>query len=434
MRRSYILAGFILCSFAACKPSITSELPYANGLNFTSYVAVGDAFTAGFSDGALSQSGQTNSYPAILAEQFGVFGPIVFKQPLLTSDVGFPSSKLVLGFTNDCMNAPTLGPVPFSGAGSPGDGANISAQGPFNNLGIPFARVVDYVTPDYSAFNPFAGRIASTNGGTILDEVGLTNASFFTVWLGNNDVLGYAMSGGEGSIQAEHPDNLTSFAKFSAAYDQVVQSMTIGGAKGVLINIPDISSFPFFTTIPANGLVLDTAQATALNGLYAGSGITFRTGPNNFIIQDPNVPGGRRQIKNGEYLLLSIPQDSLKCGGWGTAVPIPKRYVLAADEVKAIADIIKSYNNYIRDKAIQHNLGLVDMNTYFKTIASGVKFNGVDYNAQYISGTAFSLDGIHFTPRGYAILANEILRTINAYYGSSIPMADANKYPGIKVP
>ena len=434
MRRSYILAGFILCSFAACKPSITSELPYANGLDFNSYVAVGDAFTAGFSDGALSRSGQTNSYPAILAEQFGVFGPMVFNQPLLGSDVGFPSSKLVLGLTQDCMNMQTLSPVPSSGAVSPGDGANISAQGPFNNVGIPGARAIDYVTPGYAVLNPFAGRIESMTGGTLLDEATLTSPTFFTMWLGNSDVLGYAMTGGEGNILPLHPDNLTSFANFSAAYDQIVQSMTAGGAKGVLMNIPDISSFPFFTTIPANGLVLDTAQATALNGLYAGSGITFRTGPNNFIIQDSDVPGGRRQIKNGEYLLLSTPQDSLKCGGWGTAVPIPKKYVLAADEVKAITDLTKSFNNYIRDEAIKYNLGLVDMNTYFKAIASGVKFNGVDYNSQYISGTAFSLDGIHFTPRGYALLANEVLRTINAFYGSSVPAADANKYPGIKVP
>ena len=41
--------------------------------DFTRYVAVGNSLTAGYSDGALYRSGQQNSYPAMLAEQFSTY-------------------------------------------------------------------------------------------------------------------------------------------------------------------------------------------------------------------------------------------------------------------------------------------------------------------------------------------------------------------------
>jgi hypothetical protein len=41
---------------------------------------------------------------------------------------------------------------------------------------------------------------------------------------------------------------------------------------------------------------------------------------------------------------------------------------------------------------------------------------------------------VHPTPRGYAILANEMIKAINAKYGASVPGVDATKYRGVKFP
>lgn len=435
MKKLFIIFGF--AALASCKPNLKVDTPNANGLDFSNYVAVGNSLTAGYADGTLYRSGQINSYPNILAEQLGLFGPIEFKQPLVNGENGFPSPKLVLGYSTDCLGATSLSPVPATGLSDSLDNVNIAAQGPFNNFGIPGIRAIDFLMPGYanlaaSLGAPFATRMFTNNAWRPLDELRLNNPTFFTLWLGNNDVLGYATSGGEENPLPIHPNNISDFGQFKLAYDSVLNTLTRTGAKGVLINLPDVTSIPFFTTIPANGLTLDSGQAAQLNAMSGSN--TFRTGSNYFVIQDLAAPGGRRQMRPGELLLLSLPQDSLKCAMWGSVVPIPKRFVLTLDEVQKVKDATNNFNSYIAATSVSRNIPLVDMNTFLKTVTSGFMFNGVLYNAQFISGGSFTLDGTHLTPRGHALVANEIIKVVNAYYKSTIPLIDAHKYPGIKFP
>src|SRR5690606_22536074 len=103
--------------------------------DFTTYVALGNSLTAGYADGTLSRSGQSHSYPAILAEQFRMAGGGDFKQPLLPGDAGWPSAKLVLGNTVGCDGLASLKAVAYQGMmDTSGSIMNIAAQGPFNNV------------------------------------------------------------------------------------------------------------------------------------------------------------------------------------------------------------------------------------------------------------------------------------------------------------
>lgn len=438
MKKLWIILGF--AALASCKPDLKTEVPQANGLDFSRYLAIGNSLTAGYADGTLYRSGQQNSYPAMLAGQFSYFGPFEFRQPLLKSEAGFPGPKKVLGYAADCKGINSLTPLDYTGpADTTGDYANISAQGPFNNMGIPYMRAIDYLRPYYAVLAsglgiPYAARMFSDPAATPLTEALKINPTFFTLWLGSNDILGYALSGGEGNINPDFPQNLSDPAVFRVVYDSVVKALVSTGAKGVLMNIPDITSIPFFTTVPYNGLTLDTASAAQLNTAFGSLGMQFRTGANNFVIQDLALPSGRRQIKKGELILLSVPQDSIKCGGWGSTTPIPKEYVLTSDEVSKIINITRVFNGYIKDASVLHSLPMADMNAYMQTLQSGIVFNGVDFNTQFITGGAFSLDGIHLTPRGYALVANKIIETINAYYKSTVPRVDVNKYSGVKFP
>lgn len=436
MKRSYIILGVAVCTFAACKPNIDADAPSANGLDFSKYVAVGNSLTAGFADGTLYQSGQMNSYPSMLATQFEMLGGGTFKQPLLKGDWGYPGAKLVLGGSPDCKGVISLGPIPNPAVpDTAGDGASIAASGPYNNLGVPGIRAVDYLFPGYGLLNPYAKRFFANPAARPLDQAKLIVPTFFTMWLGNNDVLGYATSGGEGNVGGLGQTDISPLAVFEVSYDSVVKVMTSGGAKGALLNIPDVTSIPFFNTIPAKGLVLSATDAAALTAAYAGTGITFSEGANNFIIQDPTVPVlGFRQIKDDELLLLTLPQDSLKCGGWGSIKPIPQQYVLDEEEIQNVQSATTSFNTFIAQEADAYGLAYTDMNSYLKTLASGIIFNGVTFNTEFVTGGAFSLDGVHLTPRGYALAANEVLRAINTKYGSRIPPIDVNKYGGIKFP
>ena len=62
----------------------------------------------------------------------------------------------------------------------------------------------------------------------------------------------------------------------------------------------------------------------------------------------------------------------------------------------------------------------VDANAKMKELSSqsGIQYNGVKYTATFVTGGAFSLDGVHLTGRGYAVIANEFIKAINKTYKS----------------
>src|SRR5690606_37299120 len=138
----------------------------------------------------------------------------------------------------------------------------------------------------------------------------------FTLWLGNNDVLGYAINGGEGAVGGLGVADITPENYFSLGYDSLVNNLVKNGAKGVLINIPDVTSIPFFNTVLINGAVVTAEQASQLNAAYANMGmshIEFKPGDNNFVIEDATI--GASHMKSSEDLVINIPADSLKCYG-----------------------------------------------------------------------------------------------------------------------
>ena len=91
---------------------------------------------------------------------------------------------------------------------------------------------------------------------------------------------------------------------------------------------------------------------------------------------------------------------------------------------------ITGYNEVIAEAAAEHNLALVDMHGMMERLKTGMVVDGNNYSSTFISGQVLSLDGIHATPRGYAIIANEFIRAINAKYQAAIPLVNVNDYRG----
>ena len=447
-KKLFLIGATATLSLCACNPRLQTAAPNGGKLDFSRYLAVGNSLTAGYADGSLYRSGQMNAYPALLSYSFSRLGPSDYKAPLLPGESGWPINysagyypKRVLGLSADCLGVTSLGPVLYSGTiDTAGSSANISAQGPFNNLGVPGIRAVDFLNPIYGLLNPYAKRIYS--GYSPLAELSRMQPTFFTAWIGNNDVLAYATSGGSGKSSGgsfanqNDLDAISSVTDFATAVDSVLNRLSPKGTTpGAVMNIPDVTAIPYFTTVPYNGLVLTRqGQVDSLNAAYRITGISFTLGANPFIIQDASAPFGFRQIKAGEFILLTVPQDSLKCGGWGSRKPIPASYVLDANEIRAVQQATTVFNGILRTACISRNLAYVDMNSYLKTLTSGIEYNGNMLNATFVQGGAFSLDGVHLTPRGNALVANEILRTINYVYGASLPMVDANAYRGVSFP
>jgi hypothetical protein len=256
--------------------------------------------------------------------------------------------------------------------------------------------------------------------------------------------MGFALAGGQGNGTGNalpvagnlyNTSDISNFNAFYADYDSILQTSISTSASGALINVPDITTFPFFHIIPANGLhIVSQGLVDTLNYLYPSltHEKAFDTGYNYFIVQDHN--GNTRQAVPGELILGTTPLDSILCAGWGSITPIPEQYVLTTEELQQIHTAIENFNAFIFSKAQLHHLAYVNMNTYLTSFPTGFTYNGIKYTTQYISGGTFSLDGIHPTQRGYALLANKIITTINEHYGSTMPQTDANKYHGINFP
>ncbi|MCX6287460.1 MAG: hypothetical protein NTY96_10125 [Bacteroidetes bacterium] len=432
-----------LALFTSCERKISEYAADKGTANFSTYISIGNSLVAGYADGALYHDGQLYSCPNLIAGQLQLAGGGAFIQPMVTSNYGvavYPGvqTKLVLGYTADCQGVVGLSPVR-----SVGDMEIFGNVGyAVNNFGIPGAKSFHLITPGYAQMNPYYTRFATSMTGAVVEEFGKVHPTFFTMQLGDNDVLAYALAGGS-------YDSITQPATFYYAMKIVLGSLLATGASGVMANIPDITSIPFFTTIPYNGLVL-TRQTLADSVNYAMSlyqlPFHYVVGPNPFLVRDPASPHPYfkvRQMQPGEYVLMTVPQDSLKCKGMGiinvvthAPYPIPDQFVLTTAEVAQIKFATDVFNNIIDTMAANHHVGLVDMNSKLKILnsQSGVVWDGIHLNAKFVTGGAFSLDGIHLTPRGNALSANYFIEAINQHFGSKIPYVDVTKYKGVVFP
>ncbi len=446
----FILSAGII-AFASCKPKLTLPTASKGRMDPSRYVAVGNSITSGFADGALYYNGQLVSYPNLLAGQFRLIGGVNFNQPLMpSSSVGVGSTgnaPFILGNSTDCLGVTSLGPIPAAASGDLSALATniFASQGPFNNMGVPGAKAITVLAPGYGNpangtgfYNPFFARMASASTASILSDALLINPTFFTLFIGNNDVLVYAMNGG--AADSITPPTGMAGVGFDGSINAIVNALTANGAKGVIGNIPDITALPFFTTIPWNGLTLRQGQADTLNSVWqdfsTGKPLyNFHADSNAFLIADPTVPFlGQRQIKKGEFILLNTPLDSIKCYKMGTLKPIPNLHVLDSAEIAKVKTAIIAYNNIIKSVALAKGLALVDVNAFMNKTNKGIVYNGIAMNTKFVTGGAFSLDGIHLNPIGNAMLANEFIKSINATFGSTIPQVDATKYRGAVFP
>ena len=432
-----ILAAAI--STSSCKPKFDIPDSEAGEINVSNYVALGGAITAGYADGALYYDAQQNSFANLLAEQFKLIGGGEFKIPYVAQNsIGIGNANnapSILGNRTDCQGTVSLGPVKIAPQGDLSVFANniYGSRGPFNNFGSPDVKVTDMDETSYP--NSFYQRMNSAVSSSILSDAVAKNPTFFSVMLGLNDVLNYALKGA--TSESITPVAGAIGIGFEASINNIVNKLTANGAKGIIANIPSIKSMAYFNTITWNSLKLDAANAESLTNAYTNLDSTkFHEGINPFIIEDVNVPFlGFRQAVEGEFILLNVPLENVKCGPkWGSVNPIPDQYCLTLAEINDIENAITNYNTILRNTASSKGLAFVDVNAFFAKIKSGFVYNGVTINATFVSGGAYSLDGLNLTARGNALLANEFIKAINATYRSTIPQVDAIKYPAITFP
>ena len=443
-------------SLAGCQPEIDAPDATAGSANFSSYVAVGNSLTGGYSDGGLYNEAQATSYPALLAQQFTKTGkgPANFVQPSFSAAKKDGSGYIKLLVVNGALGPAVpsqansfLGEaVAYTGgklAGSGQDELEAYTSGQPDNLGVPGISVLSAdktaattgsaaldgatrgAAAAYGVINPFYQRILpAADRGTkdYVTYIGQKSATFFTCWMGNNDVLTYATNGGVSSLATNPFSGLTDTTSFGKGYRNIVSTISKNGTvSGVCANIPNVTGVPYFTTVTV------AAVAAAFKAQNAASPGVFIT-----VAGTPSV-----RLATSADLLTLTAQGYIAATGAGSTPTnaLPSQYVLDAAEVTAVTNRTVLLNNIIAKTARQNKVALADMNTFFNTVSqAGLVTSTVNNGATFVSGNLFGLDGVHPTPRGYAVIANEFIRIINGFYGSSVPTVNPNNYRGVAFP
>ena len=424
----YFLTFLVFASLVSCRPKYVAPEISKGEIDPSKFVMIGGGHIAGYMNDGLTYDGQINSLANIIADQFKLVGGGEFNQPLVNQNsVGISLnglSSMKLGYKTDCEGVNSLSPVRLASAGDVSIWNNhvYNSILPFGNFGIPNFKLTDINSSTWANTNPFFARMASSANTTVKNDILASNPSFFSIFLGIDDVLEYAKSGGT-------INNLTSSVDFEIEYSDLVSSLVQNGSKGALATIPDVTKMPFFSTIPWNGLTLDDANAQTLNNVYNSLGYSFQVGSNPFMVTDSSANMfAVRQILNGEKLTLSIPLDSVKCNKMGVLFPFRDEFYLDLNEINFLNSKIEAYNNAIRSIASTYNLAIVEVDKFISNLNDGFIYNGVSMSAKFVSGGAYSLDGIYLNPKGNALLANEFLKAINKKYNARIPLVDAGKY------
>jgi len=434
--------------------------PSKGTADFTKFVAIGNSLTAGYQSGALFDEGQANSLPKILSTQFSLAQgtTLAFNQPDINSAYGFSGTagsltlgRLILYDADGVAGPKTALPAPVGTPGMPAP-YNVGGSAPtafagdktkLNNFAVPGILLGQALTPDTGNpaspfFNGLWARFASAPGvKTILDDAIAAAPTFFLFDLGNNDVLGYATGG------ASNPAIFTSESSFSTQYNGAIASIlgNLPNAKGVIVNIPDVTSIPYFSLVAWNAIPLDAATATQVNGGFAGYNgvldgikanaalmtafgltaggldarkITFAASSKNAaVITDETLTdlGGafdalqgagaitaqqraglepyRRARQTTSSDLLTLTAGSVlgtTVGGNplainGITVPLEDKYVLIPSETTEIKDRTVAFNNIIKAVADANptKLALADANATFTALVTNKAgvYNGI---------------------------------------------------------
>jgi hypothetical protein len=416
------LAITLIAALAGCSgpcdklDSINGPTPNANGVDLSTYVAVGTSLSSGYESGGLVDRHQVHSFPSIFARQIGktidlLGGAGTFTQPTINFD-GIPAlleiksySPLIISDTLRTIGSPT----------------NLSQPTAYHNMGIPGAILADLVdTTNYHDKVPPVNRtnftffnIIQRRRGVILGQALSLAPTIMSLEYGANEVLGPA------AVNGVAPAGAT-----SAFYAQLMTvalnniHATFPGTRVAVFNVPDVTSIPFFTTLSAFTVNLANGQPMPLVG-----------------VDGPLQPGD---------LVLLAAADTIATWGCGVPAggldylnpplhdstgPLPESLILRASEVTATQAVIANMNAVVDSVAARPNVAKVDLHGLLATIAtSGISIGGANYTNDFVTGGLFGLDGVHPNDLGYALMANTMIEAINAKFGCFVPPVDPLSY------
>ena len=414
-------------------------------------VAIGNSLTAGYQSSGLVRSFQENSYPYLIAKQLGISWR--FAMPWI-EEPGIGATELSdPNYIAGPLRMTPAGPAVVDSTRADqvlGLLSNALLPRPYDNLAVPGADLNDVLNTRASETNPFFNivlRNPNLGNFSMLEQALIQNPSLILLWIGNNDVLGAAIDGGDLA-------QITSQEDFQTRFETILSTIREqSSAQIVMANIPYVTDIPYvnaldvifmdfgplgnlpvvfdenfqpvdFNPDPADTLYLPLVMEETgvshlllpyLTAYKKGIGVPDSTAIANFLIQ-LGVDATVAAIQAAQIELGMIAS-----GLNPTGLPIPGNLSLTAEETQAIRNAVDGFNDIINTLAQTYQVPVVNANAMLNTLNN----TGIDgYSGKYVLfdlvNTAFSLDGVHPNNGGYALIANEFINVINTAFGQAI--------------
>ncbi|TVR81539.1 MAG: hypothetical protein EA412_02610 [Chitinophagaceae bacterium] len=403
----------------SCTPEIESTDPFSGDLDVQNVLIIGDSYSAGLSNAALSEDDMNNSPSQGIINAFASIGISNINSAELESDlkIGFTDSVFHSAFNLeewvDCLGDTITFPrkiekdIPAGNWFSPAENTFV------NNISLPGLTPDIFIDPfvfaDISQ-KPFVQSFFNDTIQSFLHYLADFTADFVYLNIGTEMIVDNIL---KGSLQS-----LLSPAEFANAVEVLLDSIYTENNFGAIATIPDVLDFPFFHVVQWNGLELDEEQAQLLTQV-SPLNYDYQKGNNPFLLKGKNAEGNRFATEN-DFILFSLPLERVKCNFLGSLSPLPTQYYLDLEEQQFLQNRINQYNAELNRIALEYNYALVDFHALFKKIGSGYLEKGIDFNFDYLTGQFFSLDGLYPTHRGYGLIINEIVSSINKKYQSGL--------------
>jgi lysophospholipase L1-like esterase len=398
MLRSPYLASSVIClATLGTLPIMAFGAKEKGPAALNNLVVVGDSLSAGFQNFSLytsSNGGQTFGFAAVIAQQAGVklSLPTVSYPgipPALTLSAGQIVRAAGLGSRTNPAQATDLSVPGFTvgnalAYGYPGNPTTNTIDALSDTiLGTPQDRLVCGPIPTFLLgwlpLPPSVSSLIPPGSPFIVSEAACAVAlqpSTVIVSIGSNDVL-QALTTGTAP---------TTPAVFETNYQLLLETLSLSQANIVVANVPDITLLPF---------VVNSTAFQQLCGVPLPAGVPYVV-PNiaaaTFNICTENIPVTQAQISAIQALVAAY--DSI-----------------ISSEVAAL-------------NARGGSATIVDLNSVLKSLSvNGYNLPGIHLTTAFLGGL-FSLDGIHPTNTGYAILANSFITAMNGALGTKIPLAN----------
>jgi lysophospholipase L1-like esterase len=275
-----------------------------------------------------------------------------------------------------------------------------------------------------TAFYPV---LANFNGLSQVQAARSLHPTLTTVWLGHNDLLKYALSGG-----AFGPTPASSIQSDLAT---IVQTLQQAGSQVAIGNLFDVLLAPLFVAIPNLPVQPTDPIMTDLAILTKGA-ITGATPGATALVS--NVASSNN-LTAGSYLTFAAMPAVVTYVASGGTAPVPTGLVAANQALTAsfaaqVQSENNAYNAAIATVAQSTGAALADLHSFFVQVAAGTYAPALIAPGVPASpgvccylvpfGGLTSYDQLHPSDTGYALIANVWIAAINAKFGTTIPMVD----------